>query len=282
MHPDVITDVPEDCPQCGMHLMPMDDDGSPEHADHRHDQRYHDNRGAATPVSRGQYDNVPEGYSGTVYTCPMHPEVRQIAAGVCPLCGMGLEREKALAGEEEPNPELVDFTRRLWVAAVLTLPLLVLTMGPFVGLGVRGTLGERPAQWIELLLSTPVVLWSGWPFLVRGYRSFRTLNLNMFSLIAMGVGAAYLFSIVAVLMPDIFPAGFRDENGNVGVYFEAAAVIVALVLLGIVGSRRHRQGDPGPAGHGRQNGAGDSSRWQRGKDRTGKCPGRGSFAGASR
>jgi Cu+-exporting ATPase len=156
---------------------------------------------------------------------------------------MGLELESGVPGDEGPNPELVDFTRRFWVGTVLTIPLLVLTMGPFVGFpAVRTFFGESTTQWIELILATPVVLWCGWPFLERGWISFRTLNLNMFSLIGMGVLAAWLFSVVAVLAPDIFPDGFRDSEGHVGVYFEAAAVIVTLVLLGQVMELRAREG----------------------------------------
>ena len=145
--------------------------------------------------------------------------------------------------EEGPNPELVDFTRRFRVGAVLTVPLLVLAMGPFLGFGaVRDVFGERGSLWAELVLGTPVVLWSGLPFLARGWTSFRTMRLNMFSLIAMGVMAAWLYSVVAVVAPGIFPAGFRDAGGNVGVYFEAAAVIVTLVLLGQLMELRARQG----------------------------------------
>jgi len=169
---------------------------------------------------------------GTVYTCPMHPEIEQIGPGDCPICGMALEPKGVPAGDEGPNPELVDFKRRFWIGAALTVPLLVLTMGPLLGLPVRGLIGERLTLWIELALGTPVILWSGWPFLLRGVKSFRSMNLNMFSLIAMGVGAAWLFSVVAVLFPEIFPDGFRDAEGHVGVYFEAGAVIVVLVLLG--------------------------------------------------
>jgi len=191
----------------------------------------------------GRYDTVPQGHSGAVYTCPMHPEVRQAKMGSCPICGMGLELDSASLTDEGPNPELVDFTRRFWIGAILTLPLLILTMGPFVGLGgIRDMLGERSAQWTEFVLGTPVVLWCGWPFLVRGWNSFRSRNLNMFSLIAMGVMAAWLFSVVAVLAPSIFPDGFRDAQGHVGVYFEAAAVIVTLVLLGQVMELRAREG----------------------------------------
>ena len=207
---------------------------------HGHDPAHAPQRDAVAPDSA--YDTVPEGFSGTVYTCPMHPEVRRPGPGECPLCGMALEAEGVPSAEEGPNPELVDFTRRFWVAAALTVPLLILTMTPFIGLEeVRGVFGERLALWIELVLATPVVLWSGWPFFARGWRSFRTLNLNMFSLIAMGVGAAYVFSVVAVLAPGIFPAGFRDAAGHVGVYFEAAAVIVTLVLLGQVMELRARE-----------------------------------------
>ncbi|MDA1098591.1 MAG: heavy metal translocating P-type ATPase [Proteobacteria bacterium] len=170
---------------------------------------------------------------GTKYTCPMHPEIVRDEPGICPICGMALEPMGVPAGDEGPNPELVDFKRRFWIGAVLTVPLLVLTMGPFVGLGfVRDIFGERATLWIELILGTPVILWSGWPFFVRGVKSVISRNLNMFTLISMGVGAAYLFSVVAVLVPGIFPGGFRDADGHVGVYFEAGAVIVVLVLLG--------------------------------------------------
>ena len=190
----------------------------------------------------GKFEAAPESFpgdrpapgpmpEGTLYTCPMDPEIVQEGPGDCPICGMALEPMMPTA-DAGPNPELVDFRRRLVIGAALTVPLLVLTMGPFLGLPVREWIGERLVLWIELILGTPVILWSGWPFLVRGAKSFRTMNLNMFSLIAMGVGAAYLFSLVAVLVPGIFPGGFRDAEGNVAVYFEAGAVIVVLVLLG--------------------------------------------------
>ncbi len=189
----------------------------------------------------GRLSPDEEGRPGTIYTCPMHPEIEQRGPGTCPICGMALE-PKGLAGENEaPNPELVDFQRRFVVGAILTLPLLVLTMGRLVGLPVRDWLGEGAALWVELVFATPVILWSGWPFLVRGAKSFRTLNLNMFSLIGMGVTAAYVFSVVAVLAPGIFPPGFRDAEGHVGVYFEAGAVIVVLVLLGQILELRARE-----------------------------------------
>nr|WP_299246422.1 copper-translocating P-type ATPase [uncultured Halomonas sp.] len=239
MHPEMVSDQPGDCPKCGMHLVAVGSDDAQAHSCHGGQ-----GHGAAAPVRGGKYDKVPAGHVGAVYTCPMHPEVRQTKHGACPLCGMGLELESTAVDDEGPNPELVDFTRRFWVAAALTIPVLVLAMSPYLGLtAIRDFFGERNAMWLELVLSTPVILWSGWPFFVRGWNSFRTMNLNMFSLIGMGVGAAYLFSIVAVLAPGIFPEGFRDpETGQVGVYFEAAAVIVALVLLGQVMELRAREG----------------------------------------
>ena len=179
---------------------------------------------------------------GAVYTCPMHPEIIRDEPGECPICGMALEPMGVSATEEGPNPELVDFSRRFWIGAVFTVPLLVLTMGPFVGLGfLREMIGERLALWIELVLGTPVILWAGWPFFVRGVKSVINRSLNMFTLIGMGVGAAYLFSLVAVIAPGIFPSGFRDAEGHVGVYFEAGAVIVVLVLLGQVLELRARE-----------------------------------------
>ncbi|WP_205664856.1 copper-transporting P-type ATPase [Tsuneonella suprasediminis] len=238
MHPEVRQVEPGDCPKCGMHLVP---EGSGTEGSHSH--CHHDAHQAKSQPGDTRYDTVPTGYHGAVYTCPMHPQVRQTKPGSCPICGMGLQLESGAVAEEGPNPELVDFTRRFWIGVVLTVPLLVLTMGPYVGLsGVREIFGERTTLWIEFALGTPVVLWCGWPFLVRGWNSFRTMNLNMFSLIGMGVLASWLFSVVAVLAPGIFPEGFRDTEGHVGVYFEAAAVIVTLVLLGQVMELRAREG----------------------------------------
>ncbi len=209
-----------------------------DHSDCGHHHKSNDER-----VKNGKYDKVPKGFTGIVYTCPMHPEVRNPGPGSCPICGMGLEADTATGTVDEgPNLELVDFTHRFWVGAVLTVPLLILAMSPYIGFGqIREFFGERITLWIELLLGTPVILWSGWPFFERGYHSFRTMNLNMFSLIGMGVAAAYIFSIIAVIMPEIFPDGFRDAKGNVGVYFEAAAVIVTLVLLGQIMELRARE-----------------------------------------
>ena len=222
-------------PVCGMDV----DRATAEHTARHQGQRFC----FCSSRCKGRFESEPEKYlegatapepmpEGTVYTCPMHPEIEQIGPGDCPICGMALEPKGIPAADEGPNPELVDFTRRFWVGAALTVPLLVIAMAPMAGLDVGGWIGERTARWAELLLGTPVILWSGWPFLVRGVRSFRTMNLNMFSLIAMGVLAAWSFSVVAVLAPGIFPAGFRDHSGQVGVYFEAGAVIVVLVLLG--------------------------------------------------
>ena len=175
----------------------------------------------------------------TDWTCPMHPEVVQPGPGDCPICGMALEPMTITATPIE-NPELVDMTRRLWIAAALSLPLLLLSMGGMVGLDVDGLVPMSVRPWIELALATPVCLWAGWPFLVRAVRSVRTWNLNMFTLIGLGVVVAYLESVAAVLAPDAFPPSYRDGMGHVPMYFEAAAVIVTLVLLGQVLELRAR------------------------------------------
>jgi len=174
------------------------------------------------------------------YTCPMHLEVIQEGPGDCPICGMALE-PLLVTEDEEDNSELVDMTRRFWVSAVLSVPVFLIAMGDLLpGQPVSAVLPAAIRPWIELLLATPVVLWGAWPFFVRGWRSVVTRNLNMFTLIALGVGVAYAYSVVAVLVPDLFPAAFRDANGHVAVYFEAAAVIVTLVLLGQVLELRAR------------------------------------------
>ncbi|SEL00409.1 copper-transporting P-type ATPase [Jannaschia helgolandensis] len=252
MHPEVRSTEEGSCPKCGMFLTPEGeaaDHGHHGHADHDHSSHDHSNHGHAHGAGKadakgGEYDTVPDGYNGTIYTCPMHAQVRHPGPGSCPICGMGLEPETISLEEDGPNPELVDFTRRMWVGVALTIPLLIITMPIYLGYPqIREFFGEQTSLWIEVLLSTPVILWSGWPFFTRGYNSFRTMNLNMFSLISMGVGAAFIFSMVAVLIPGIFPDGFRDpETGAVGVYFEAAAVIVTLVLLGQVMELRAREG----------------------------------------
>lgn len=169
--------------------------------------------------------------SGAIYTCPMHPQVRQVGPGNCPICGMALEPE-TITGEEGESPELADFRRRFWIGLALTLPVLALEMGGHL-LGLRHYMSSLVSNWIQLGLATPVVLWSGKPFFVRGWQSLKTRNLNMFTLIAIGTGVAWLYSIVATLAPNIFPEAFQ-QNGAVAVYFEAAAVITILVLLGQV------------------------------------------------
>ncbi|MFY8153532.1 MAG: copper-transporting P-type ATPase, partial [Hyphomicrobiales bacterium] len=174
---------------------------------------------------------------GAMWTCPMHPEIRQEGPGTCPICGMALEPEEPSL-DDAPNPELVDFTRRLWVAGVLTIPLLVVSMfAEMLGLHV---VSPAASPWIQLALTAPIVLWAGAPFFVRGWQSLRTRHLNMFTLIAIGVGAAFLYSLVATLAPGIFPDTFRTHGGMVPVYYEAAGVVVALVLLGQVLELRAR------------------------------------------
>ncbi|HXZ26697.1 MAG TPA: YHS domain-containing protein, partial [Terriglobales bacterium] len=173
---------------------------------------------------------------GTTYTCPMHPEIVRPGPGSCPLCGMALEPMEVTAQEEE-NPELRVMSRRFWVGLVLTAPLLVLAMG---GMWLHLGLAPRVSQWIEFLLATPVVLWGGWPFFERGWQSVVNRSANMFTLIAMGTGVAYLYSAVALLAPGMFPVSLRGEGGAVHVYFEAAAAIVVLVLLGQVLELRAR------------------------------------------
>ena len=178
---------------------------------------------------------------GILYTCPMHPEIRQEGPGNCPICGMALEPVGASL-EEGPNPELVDMTRRFWIGLVLSVPLLVLEMGSHIpALGLHDLVPPRISIWIQFLLATPVVLWAGWPLLERGWQSFRRRSLNMFSLIALGVGVAYLFSLAATFLPGLFPASFRGMDGVVAVYYEAAAVITVLVLLGQVLELRARE-----------------------------------------
>lgn len=194
----------------------------------------------AEPAESSKYDSVPDGFSGAVYTCPMHPQVRQAGAGSCPICGMALEPEDASAGEADTS-ELTDMSRRFRVCAILTVPLAIYAMGDLIpGQPFDNLVDPAFGQWIQLALATPVVLWGAWPFLVRAVSSVRTLNLNMFTLIGLGVSVAYLFSLVATFVPGIFPDSFRDMSGRVGVYYEAAAVITTLVLLGQVLELRAR------------------------------------------
>ena len=200
MHPEVQQNAPGNCPKCGMTLEPA-------------------NAKAATRAE---------------YVCPMHPEIVRSEPGSCPICGMALEPRLVSTSEEE-NPELNDMRRRFWTGVALTVPVLISAMGEFIpGRPLERLAAPRTWTWFELVLATPVVLWGGWPFFVRGWQSIVNRSLNMFTLIALGVGASYGYSLIAALFPNIFPDSFRDQAGGVAVYFEAAAVIVTLVLLGQV------------------------------------------------
>ncbi len=177
--------------------------------------------------------------AGAIYTCPMHPQIQQVGPGTCPICGMALE-PKTVTAETGPNHELVDMTRRLWIGLALAVPVLILEMGGHLT-GLTMLLGQQLSNWIQLVLATPVVLWAGWPFFERGWQSLKTRNLNMFTLIAMGTGVAWVYSVIATLAPNRFPAAFREMDGAVAVYFEAAAVITVLVLVGQVLELRARE-----------------------------------------
>ena len=178
-----------------------------------------------------------------VYTCPMHPEIRQTGPGSCPICGMALEPLVA-STDAGPNHELIDMTRRFWIGLVLTVPVFALEMGSHLT-GLDHLIARANSNWVQLALATPVVLWAGWPFFQRGWASLRSMNLNMFTLIAMGTGVAWLYSVLATFAPQIFPAAFRAVDGSVAVYFEAAAVITVLVLLGQVLELRARDATGG-------------------------------------
>lgn len=209
----------------------MTDENKHDHHDHSH---CHSGHGAAKAEAGKNYDLVPSDYDGMVYICPMHPEVRDVRNSGCPICGMALEPEGIVVGEEDTS-ELDDMRRRFWVSALLTLPLFVYAMGEIIpGQPLEGLVPVGWSQWLQLLLATPVVIWGGWPFLVRAVQSLQTMNLNMFTLIGLGVAVAFVYSLVATIMPDIFPAAFRGSGGSVAVYYEAAAVITTLVLLGQV------------------------------------------------
>ncbi|MEG6510064.1 copper-translocating P-type ATPase [Methyloligella sp. 2.7D] len=209
-----------------------------EHACCGHDHHGHEHHGHHHHTSKAPAGPMPK---GTLYTCPMHPEIVQEGPGTCPICGMALE-PMGIPDEDAENPELKDFTRRLIVATPLALALLVLDMSQHLfGIDLLPMVSVRGEQWLHLALATPVVLWCGAPFFARGIASLRTGNLNMFTLIALGTGAAFLYSLVATLLPGLFPPAMRAETGFVPVYYEAAAVIIALVLLGQVLELRARE-----------------------------------------
>jgi Cu+-exporting ATPase len=182
---------------------------------------------------------APVAAEGTIYTCPMHPEIRQVGPGSCPICGMALEPLEITA-EAAPNHELIDMSRRFWIGLALTLPVVALEMGGHF-LGLRHVFSNATSTWLQFLFGTPVVVWAGWPFFQRGWASLVNRNLNMFTLIAIGTGAALLYSWVATFAPGVFPPGFRAADGSVAVYYEAAAVITVLVLLGQVLELRARE-----------------------------------------
>ena len=232
-------------PVCGMKVDPAT-------SRHRHDckgQTWH----FCSNGCRAKFATDPDKYlkpkveappapAGTIYTCPMHPEIRQVGPGSCPICGMALEPLLATA-DAGPNPELVDMNRRFWIGLVLALPVVALEMGGHL-FGLPHSL-EVNSNWLQLVFATPVVLWAGWPFFVRGWSSLLNRSLNMFTLVAMGTGVAYLYSVVGTLAPQLFPPAFRDMHGMVAVYFEAAAVITVLVLLGQVLELRARESTSG-------------------------------------
>ena len=207
MDPEVQQVGPGACPKCGMALEPMT---------------------VALPATR------------TEYTCPMHPEIVEPEPGSCPLCGMALEPRTVEVAEEE-NPELVDMRRRFAWSAALALPVLVIAMSEMIpGQPLQHAVPGKVLIWLQLILATPAVLWGGWPLFERAWQSILNRSPNMFTLIGLGTGAAYLYSLVATLLPGLFPASFRNDDGTLPVYFEAAAVIVALVLLGQVLELRAR------------------------------------------
>ncbi|MEO8883960.1 MAG: YHS domain-containing protein, partial [Devosia sp.] len=185
-------------------------------------------KAAATPVP-----------TGTIYTCPMHPQIRQVGPGNCPICGMTLEPEMVTA-ESGPNLELIDMTRRFWVGVALAVPVFLLEMGGHF-FDLHTLISAQNANWVQLVLATPVVLWAGFPFFERGWQSLVNRSFNMFTLIAMGVGVAWVYSLIGTIVPEVFPATVKEMGGAVPVYFEAAAIITVLALLGQVLELRARE-----------------------------------------
>ena len=242
-HPDATTVID---PVCGMSVDPAT-------SKHRFDHQGHTfhfcSAGCRTKFSADpvkyleKREPPPEMPAGTIYTCPMHPEIRQEGPGTCPICGMALEPD-VISLDDAPNPELADMTKRFWIGAVLAAPVVVLEMGGHL-VGGHGLVDPVLSNWIQFVLATPAVLWAGWPFFVRGWQSVRTRNLNMFTLIAMGTSVAYGYSVIATLAPQAFPPAFRGHGGAVPVYFEAASVITILVLLGQLLELRAREATSG-------------------------------------
>ena len=177
--------------------------------------------------------------SGTIYTCPMHPQIRQVGPGNCPICGMTLEPETVTA-DSGPSAELTDMTRRFWIGLILAVPVMALEMGSHL-VNLHMWVAAETTNWIQFVLATPVVLWAGWPFFERAWASLKNRSLNMFTLIAMGTGVAWAYSVVATVAPGLFPPAFRGTDGAVAIYFEAAAAITVLVLLGQVLELRARE-----------------------------------------
>ena len=244
MHSEVQQEGPGACPDCGMGLEPMMVAGLETRTEYTcpmHPEVRQDGPGACPDCGMAlEPATITLLSTRTEYICPMHPEVVRDEPGDCPICGMALE-PKTVTAEEPPNHELIDMTRRFVVATVLAVPLLVIAMSDMLpSRPLHGIVPSGVLMWLQFALATPVVLWGGWPFFQRGWTSLVTRHLNMFTLIAIGTGVAYLFSAVAVLAPGLFPATFRGPDGAVGVYFEAAAVIIALVLLGQVLELRAR------------------------------------------
>jgi len=241
-HADAAATVKD--PVCGMDVDPAT---APRRADHGGRTYFFCSAGCETkfkaePERYVQAKTAPVATArpeGTIYTCPMHPQIRQVGPGSCPICGMALEPEMA-TGEEGPSEELRDMTRRFWIGLALSVPVVVLEMGGHF-LGLDHLISGRTSNGLQLLLATPIVLLAGWPFFVRGWSSLVARSLNMFTLIAMGTGIAWIYSMVATLAPGVFPAAFRGHDGSVAVYFEAAAVITVLVLLGQVLELRARE-----------------------------------------
>ncbi|ABQ32503.1 copper-transporting P-type ATPase [Bradyrhizobium sp. BTAi1] len=242
-HPDATTVID---PVCGMSVDPAT---SKHRFDHQGHAFHFCSAGCRTKFSADpvkyleKREPPPEMPAGTIYTCPMHPEIRQEGPGTCPICGMALEPD-VISLDDAPNPELADMTKRFWIGAVLAAPVVVLEMGGHL-VGGHGLVDPVLSNWIQFVLATPAVLWAGWPFFVRGWQSVRTRNLNMFTLIAMGTSVAYGYSVIATLAPQAFPPAFRGHGGAVPVYFEAASVITILVLLGQLLELRAREATSG-------------------------------------